>query len=142
MRAVLRSDSMLEPPLEALLIDALTDSCAPLMDDAATHLEGVAVVLDEDVLLGNAHLNGKLGMGTKVNRLAVDRHEVGRMRHGKHELELLLATVTRNVHERIGLVVDLATDLRKRVNDALDGLLVAGNGGGGDDLRIVRGDGK
>ena len=77
-----------------------------------------------------------------MNRLAVDRHEIGRVRHGQHELELLLAAMTRNVHESIGLVVDLATDLRKRVDDALDGLLVAGNGSGGDDHRVVCGDGK
>ena len=38
-------------------------------------------------------------MGAQVNRLTVDRHEIARMRHGKHELELLLATVAGDMNQ-------------------------------------------
>ena len=36
------------------------------------------------------HLAGELGMGAQVNGLAVNRHKVGGLGHGHHELELLL----------------------------------------------------
>ncbi len=48
-----------------------------------------------------------------------------------HELQLLLAGVTRHVHLDRGIVDDLHVHLGKLIDDASDQLLVAGNGGGG-----------
>ena len=42
-----------------------------------------------------------------------------------------------DVNKRLALVVDVATQLGERVDDALDALLVAGNGVGRDDDRVA-----
>ena len=63
----------------------------------------------------------------------MDRHEIARMRHGKHELELLLATVAGDVNQATRLVVNIAAELGQAIDDLLNGLLVAGNGSSRDD---------
>ena len=80
---------------------------------------------------GNAHGQPQLAVGGKVLVLAVDRHEVARVHQPLHELQLLLAGVTRHVHLDRGIVDDLHVHLGKLIDDASDQLLVAGNGGGG-----------
>ena len=113
-----------------------------LTDPVVNHLERVAVVEDEDVLLVHAKVDRELGMGAKVLGLAVNGHEITGLGHGEHKLELLLGPVARDMHERLVLVVNGAADLRERVDDRLDALLVAGNGCCGNDHSVARVDGE
>ena len=92
------------------------------------------------MVVGHAHALGELGVRAKVHGLPVDGHEVLGVDHGQHELELLLAAVAGDVDRGVRLVIDVATDLRERVNDALDALLVAGDGRRRDDDRIALAD--
>lgn len=97
------------------------------LDDTATHLERISVVEDKDMIILDAHLTGKLGMGAQMHGLAVDRHKVRRLGHGHQELELLLATVTRDVNEGAVLIPHVAAKLGEAVDDLLNGLLVTGD---------------
>ena len=72
----------------------------------------------------------------------MDRHEVARLRHREHELELLLARVPGHVHQGVGPVVHGAADLGERVDDGLDALLVSGDGRRADDDGVVGRDGE
>ena len=74
-----------------------------------------------------AHLACKLSMGAQMYGLAVDRHKVCRLSHGHQELELLLATVARNVNEGAVLIPHVAAKLGEAVDDLLNGLLVTGD---------------
>ena len=76
----------------------------------------------------DAHLAGQLGMGAQMHGLTVNRHKVRGLSHGHQELELLLATVARDVDESAVLIPHVAAELSKAVDDLLDGLLIAGNG--------------
>jgi len=62
-----------------------------------------------------------------MHGLAVDRHKVRRLGHGHQELELLLATVTRDVNEGAVLIPHVAAKLGETVDDLLNGLLVTGD---------------
>lgn len=112
------------------------------LDNTTAHLERVTVIEDKDVIILNTHLTGKLGMGSQVHGLAVNRHKVGGLGHGHQELELLLAAVTRDVNEGAVLVPHVAAKLGQAVDDLLDGLLVAGNRGRREDDGIALVDGK
>ena len=79
------------------------------------------------MIILDAHLTGKLGMGAQMHGLAVDRHKVRRLGHGHQELELLLATVTRDVNEGAVLIPHVAAKLGEAVDDLLNGLLVTGD---------------
>ncbi len=76
---------------------------------------------------------GQLRVGAQVRGLAVHRHERLRLHDGQHELQLLGPGMARHVHARAVLVVHVGADLGQRVDDARDGLLVAGNRRGRDD---------
>ena len=103
--------------------------------------EGVAVVHHEDVVVRDAHRLGQAGVRPQVSGLAVDRHEVLGLHDGEHELELLGPGVAGDVDQGPGLVVHVGPDLGQAVDDAGDGLLVAGDRGGRDDHRIAGLDG-
>lgn len=75
----------------------------------------------------DAHLAGQLRMGAQMHGLTVNRHKVRGLGHGHQELELLLATVTRDVDESAVLIPHVAAELGQAVDDLLDGLLVARN---------------
>lgn len=62
-----------------------------------------------------------------MHGLTVNRHKVRGLGHGHQELELLLATVTRDVDESAVLIPHVAAELGQAVDDLLDGLLVARN---------------
>ena len=85
----------------------------------------------------DAHLAGQLGMGAKMHGLTVNRHKVRGLGHGHQELELLLATVTRDVDESAVLIPHVAAELGQAVDDLLDGLLVARNGSCREDNGIA-----
>ena len=121
--------------------DARLHGVAPA-NPVVDHLERVAIIEDKDVLLVHAKVNRKLGMGAKMLSLTMNGHEITGLGHGEHELELLLGPVARDVHERLVLVVNGASDFGERVDDCLDALLVAGNRRCGDDHGIARVDGK
>ena len=94
------------------------------------------------MIILNAHLAGKLGMGTQVHGLAVNRHKVGGLGHGHQKLELLLAAVARDMDEGAILIPHVAAKLGQAVDDLLHGLLVARNGRSGQDDGIALVDGE
>ena len=63
------------------------------------------------MIILDAHLTSKLGMGTQMHGLAVNRHKVGGLGHGHQELEFLLATVTGDVNESAVLIPHVAAEL-------------------------------
>ena len=94
------------------------------------------------MIILNAHLTGKLGMGTQMHGLAVNRHKVGGLGHGHQKLELLLAAVARDMDEGTILIPHVAAELCQAVDDLLHGLLVARNGRSGQDDGIALVDGE
>ena len=66
-------------------------------------------------------------MGAQVRRLSVDGHEGLRLHDRENDLELLSTRVSRNMDARAALVVHVCTNFRERIDDARDGLLVAGD---------------
>ena len=139
---VAKNDGVSITDTKAVNVDNAGIDAGAKRDLAVAHLERIAVVEQPDILAGNAYGFRELSVSAKVDGLAVDRHEVARMHHGEHELELLLATVTGNVHDGVRLIEDLAADLGQRVDDALNALLVTGNGRGGDDDGVALADGE
>lgn len=75
----------------------------------------------------DAHLASQLGMGAQMHGFTVNRHKVRGLGHGHQELELLLATVARDVDKSAVLIPHVATELGQAVDDLLDGLLVTGD---------------
>ena len=69
--------------------------------------------------------------------LAVNGHEVLGTGETLHELQLLLAGVTRYVYLHRGVVDDGNTHLGQLVDDAAHQLLVAGDGGGGQHHQVA-----
>ena len=97
------------------------------MDAAGSELERFAVLAQKDVVLRYAGCFREAGVGAQVRRLAMDGHEGLRLHDREDDLELLGPCMSRNMDARTALVVDVRADLRKRIDDARDGLLVAGD---------------
>ena len=115
----------------------MLDDLAPY--DAVTgQLQGVAIVHDEDGILGYAGLFRQTGMGAQVDRFAMHGHESLGFDDGQHQLEFFGTRMTGYMDLGPALVVDIATHLGKQVDDAGDRLLVAGNGCRTDDDRVAR----
>ena len=92
-----------------------------------------AHVGDDDVLRRGAHLLGHFGVGLEVALLAVDRDKELGPNQGVDDLQLVLAGVAGDV-EGAGVLADhLGLFPVQFVDDIVDGALVAGDGGGGDD---------
>ena len=66
-------------------------------------------------------------MGAKVRRLSVDGHKGLRLHDREDDFELLSTRVPRNMDARTAFVVHVRADLRKRIDDACYGFLVAGD---------------
>ena len=98
---VAKNDGVSITDTKAVNVDNAGIDAGAKRDLAVAHLERVAVVEQPDILAGNAYGFRKLRVSAKVDGLTVDWHEVARMHHGEHELELLLATVARNVHDGV-----------------------------------------
>jgi hypothetical protein len=65
--------------------------------------------------------------------VAVERHHVARLREVQQELELLLVPVSRGVDRRVARRDDVAPDVVQPVDRLVDGALVAGDRGRGED---------
>ena len=122
---------------KAVNVDHATLDGSTALDLTGAHLKGITVVDDKDIVTWNAHLFTQLCVGAQMDRLAVNGHEVGGASHGEHELELLLAAVTGHMNQAAMFVIHVATKLSEAVDNLLNGLLVAGNGGGGDNDGIA-----
>ena len=96
-------------------------------------LNDPADVADDDVAGLHAHLAGQLGVDLQHALLAVDGDEELGLDQGVDDLQLLLAGVARNVQGALPLVEHLGPLAVELVDDVADGVLVAGDGGGGDD---------
>ena len=93
---------------------------------------------NENVSVGNAHLKSIAAVGLKVARLSVNGHKVEGLGQCHHQLQLLLAGVTRNVDAADGGIVDHTDSaLAELVDNTSHKLFVAGNGAGRDDHDIV-----
>ena len=107
-----------------------------LVDDLAVvgvQLEHVAVLEDEDVLVGDARLARQLGVEVLHAVLAVDRDEEPRSREVEHHLEVFLGGVAADVDAAALAVDHRGADLEQTVDGGRDAALVAGDRLGRDD---------
>ena len=104
------------------------------------HLDYLADFGDDDVLAGRAEAFSQLGVLPQLGILAVDGNKILRLAQHMQQLDFLLAGVARNVHLAQLAVDDVCAAAVKLVDDARHRLLVAGNGGGGDDYHVGRSD--
>ena len=72
-----------------------------------------------------------------MGSLTVNGHESSRLNDGEHQLELLGTRMAGNMDTSTRLVVNVSTDLGKRVNNARNGLFIAGNRSGRNDNGIA-----
>src|SRR5699024_7088492 len=108
--------------------------------DGATQLAGLggeldhpADVADDDVVGSHAHLPGQLGVDLQVALLPVDGNEELGLDQAVDDLQLLLAGVAGHVEGHGPLVHHVGSLPVELVDHVAHGVLVAGNGGGGDD---------
>ena len=96
-------------------------------------LDDLADVADDDVPGVHAHLLGQLGVNLQVALFAVNRDKESGLDQGVDDLQLVLAGVAGDV-ERPGPLIDhLGPFAVELVDDVVDGVFVAGDGGGGED---------
>ena len=96
-----------------------------------------ADVADQDILRTHAHLPRQSGVLLQMALLTVNGDKVAGLGQGVDDLQLLAAGVARDV-QALQLVVDHVGALAvKLVDDAGDGLFIAGNGGSGNDDLIA-----
>ncbi len=103
--------------------------------------EDVAV-LDEDRfrlrVAAREHTPGDTRVLHELPVLAVDRYEEARLHERQHQLGLFLAAVSRDVDLLDAFVDDFGAAAAQVIDDAADGLLVAGNRARREDDRVVR----
>ena len=100
-------------------------------------LDRLAVLDDEHVLRCDARLDRETAVLDLHPELAVDRDEVLRLRQAEHQLQLLLARVSRHVGPLDRVVVHVRAGLEQVVDGPADVLLVAGNRARADDDRVA-----
>ena len=88
-------------------------------------LEDVAVLQQEDVLVGHAGGPGQFGVEVHVAMLAVDGHEVLGPHQVEHHLQLFGGRVARDVHAGRRLVDDPGAGGEQAVDGAVHAGLVA-----------------
>ena len=104
--------------------------------DLRTDLEHVAVLADQDPLVGDPDLLGQARVVLEVTTFAVDRHEPARPNEGQQQPELLLRAVTRGVH-RVGRhVEDVRAAAVQRVDHPVDRGFVPGDQARREDHRV------
>ena len=111
-----------------------------LVDDLAVvglELEHVAVLEDEDVLVGHARLAGQLGVLVLHAVLAVDRDQEPGSREVQHHLEVFLGGVAADVDAAALAVDHRRADLEQAVDGGRHAALVAGDRLGRDDDRVA-----
>ena len=101
----------------------------------------VANVPDEDVLPRHSHGHGQTGVLAQVFLLSVNRDKVLGPGQRLHQFQLFLAGVAGHVHVVHALVDHRAILLEQLIHHGAHGLLVAGDGPGGNDDEVVGVDG-
>src|SRR5690606_16828123 len=79
----------------------------------------------------------EVGVGAQVPPFAVDRHEVAGPDHVEHVQQFPGGSVPGDVDQGVALVDDLGAPAGEAVDDPVDGVLVAGDEGGGQDDRVA-----
>ena len=94
----------------------------------AVEVEHVAV-FEQEHLLGDAGGDGELGVALQVAVVAMDGHEELGAHEVDHHPQLFLRAVAGDVDEAVGAVVvdDAGVAALEVIDDAVDGLLVAGD---------------
>ena len=112
--------------------------------DGAAQLAGLgrqldhpADVADEDVPGVHAHLAGQLGVELQVALLSVDRDEEFGLHQAVDDLQLLLAGVAGHMEGELPLVDHVGPLAVELIDDVAHGVLVARDGGGGNDHFIT-----
>ena len=106
----------------------------------AVELEGLGRQLDDGAVVGNgdvvalhAHVLSQLAVDLEHALLAVEGNEEAGLGEGVDDLQLLLAGVAGHMQDVRPVIDHLHALAEQLVDDAGDGHLVAGNGGGGED---------
>ena len=94
---------------------------------ALDQVDDDAVVGQDDAVGVDAGADREVGVGAQVAVLAVDRHDVARLHEVVAVDELTGAGVARDVHLGVALVDDVGAPAGEAVDDAGDGVLVAGD---------------
>ena len=125
----------------------VTDARAVDEDVAALDLAGDARdpvdEVDDDAVLGHHDRSStpvatrQLGVGAHVPDLAVDRQHVARLDDVVAVEQLAGAGVTADVDHGVALVHDVGAPAGQSVDDAVDGVLVAGDQRAGQDDRVA-----
>src|SRR5690606_16150927 len=100
---------------------------------ALVEVDDDAVLGDDDAVLGHSAEHGEVGVGAQVPPFAVDRHEVAGPDHVEHVQQFPGGSVPGDVDQGVALVDDLGAPAGEAVDDPVDGVLVAGDEGGGQD---------
>ncbi len=86
-----------------------------------------AVIGDEYILLGDTHTQRETRVLSQVLELAVNRNEIFRLDDAHNHFQLLLAGVAGDMNLVHLLIYDIRAELHQLVDDAADGLFVAGD---------------
>ena len=106
----------------------------------ARELKNATVFVEKDVFLGRAEALCKLGMAHEHTVFAVNGHEVARANQIVHELQRVLAGMTRDVDTLAPAVDDVGAELQQEVDGLADITLVAGDRRRRDDDGVHRRD--
>src|SRR5699024_2747177 len=108
-------------------VDVTGAHLAADLDPAVDQVHDHAVVDDDDVVGVDAGPDGQVGVGAQVSPLPVHGHDVARLDDVVAVDELAGAGVAGDVHLRVALVHHLGAPAGQAVDDARDGVLVAGD---------------
>ena len=110
------------------------------MAGTVREFKDLAVVADEDVVLGNAHHDGQVAVRLEHAVFAVDRDEILRFDQFQHELQFFLAGMAGYVDFLIPAGDDVGTEAHEVINGAADAGFIARDRRSRNDDRIARHD--
>src|SRR6476469_9539907 len=110
------------------------------LGDPVDEVDDDAVLGEHDVVLVDAGGDGELGVGIHVPPLAVHGKDVARLDDVVAVEQLARAGVARDVHLGIALVHDVGAEAHEAVDDAVDGVLVAGDEAAREQHRVAGAD--
>ena len=111
----------------AVNVQVLAGNLAHHGRHAIAQVHDGAGLAEQHVLLRNAGLHRQVTAGNQVANLAVNRHNVLRLKNVVAVQQLTGGSVTGNVNLRVALVHHVSAQLHEGVNDAEDAGLVTGN---------------
>src|SRR2546429_8792010 len=91
--------------------------------------DDIAILRHDNMIGGNTHGVGQLGVEYEVPILTVNWHEELRVHHGQHQLQLFLGSMPRDMDGGDALVKDFCSLLEKGIYRAVDHFLVSGQRG-------------